>query len=120
MLLDEIGGGTDPVEGGARGAALGDHDRHRRALGVATTHDDTLNSYAPTPPRDAHHRLPPRAQTDPRAPSLSRPVHRGTVVHAPATARPRRDAHDRPSIKLKERTETLTVSETHAARFRAM
>jgi len=48
VLLDELGGGTDPVEGGALGAALIDHFRARGALVVATTHDDALKSYAAT------------------------------------------------------------------------
>ncbi len=48
VLLDELGGGTDPVEGGALGAAVIDHFRRRGALVVATTHDDTLKSYAAT------------------------------------------------------------------------
>ncbi len=50
VLLDEIGGGTDPVEGGALGAAIVDHFRQRGALVVATTHDDTLKTYAATTP----------------------------------------------------------------------
>jgi DNA mismatch repair protein MutS2 len=48
VLLDEVGGGTDPIEGGALGAAIVDHFRRRGALVVATTHDDTLKSYAAT------------------------------------------------------------------------
>ena len=48
VLLDEIGGGTDPVEGGALGAAVIDHFRKRGATVVATTHDDAIKSYAAT------------------------------------------------------------------------
>ncbi len=48
VLLDEVGGGTDPVEGGALGAAVIDHFRRRGAIVVATTHDDALKSYAAT------------------------------------------------------------------------
>ena len=48
VLLDEVGGGTDPVEGGALGAAVIDHFRKRGALTVATTHDDALKSYGAT------------------------------------------------------------------------
>ena len=48
VLLDEVGAGTDPVEGGALGAALIEHFRGRGALVVATTHDDMLKSYAAT------------------------------------------------------------------------
>jgi DNA mismatch repair protein MutS2 len=48
LLLDEVGGGTDPVEGGALGAAVVDHFRRRGAVVVATTHDDALKSYGAT------------------------------------------------------------------------
>ena len=48
VLLDEVGGGTDPSEGGALGAAVVDYFRQRGALVVATTHDDILKSYAAT------------------------------------------------------------------------
>jgi DNA mismatch repair protein MutS2 len=48
VLLDEVGGGTDPVEGGALGAAVIAYFKDRGALVVATTHDDTLKSYAAT------------------------------------------------------------------------
>jgi DNA mismatch repair protein MutS2 len=48
VLLDEVGSGTDPVEGGALGTAVIDHFRRRGALVVATTHDDALKSYAAT------------------------------------------------------------------------
>ena len=48
VLLDEIGVGTDPVEGGALGIAIIDHFRHRGALVVATTHYEALKSYAST------------------------------------------------------------------------
>ena len=48
LLLDEVGAGTDPVEGGALGAAIIEYFRERGALVVATTHDDMLKSYAAT------------------------------------------------------------------------
>ena len=48
VLLDEVGAGTDPVEGGALGAAVIDHFKTRGALVLATTHDDMLKSYAST------------------------------------------------------------------------
>ena len=50
VLLDEVGGGTDPVEGGALGAAVIDHFQKRGALVVATTHADALKTYAATSP----------------------------------------------------------------------
>jgi DNA mismatch repair protein MutS2 len=48
ILLDELGAGTDPVEGGALGMSLLEHFRRRGALVIATTHYDMLKSYAST------------------------------------------------------------------------
>ena len=48
VLVDEIGAGTDPVEGGALGIAVIDHFRSRGAHLIATTHYDSLKSYAST------------------------------------------------------------------------
>ena len=48
VLLDEVGAGTDPVEGGALGIAVIDHFRRRGAHLIATTHYDALKSYAST------------------------------------------------------------------------
>jgi DNA mismatch repair protein MutS2 len=48
VLLDEVGAGTDPVEGAALGTAVIDHFRRRGAHLIATTHYDSLKSYAAT------------------------------------------------------------------------
>jgi DNA mismatch repair protein MutS2 len=48
VLLDEVGSGTDPVEGGALGVALVDHFRRRGAMVIATSHYDALKTYAST------------------------------------------------------------------------
>src|SRR5207248_57 len=48
VLLDEVGSGTDPVEGGALGVAVVDHFRRRGATVVATSHYDALKTYAST------------------------------------------------------------------------
>ena len=48
ILLDEVGGGTDPADGGALGAAIVDYFKTRGALVVATTHYDALKTYAST------------------------------------------------------------------------
>jgi len=48
VLVDEIGAGTDPIEGGALGIAVIDHFRKRGAHLIATTHYDSLKSYAST------------------------------------------------------------------------
>ena len=50
VLLDEVGNGTDPIEGGALGVAIIDHFRQRGALVVATTHYETIKSYATSTP----------------------------------------------------------------------
>jgi DNA mismatch repair protein MutS2 len=48
VLLDEVGSGTDPAEGGALGVAVVDHFRRRGATVIATSHYDTLKTYAST------------------------------------------------------------------------
>jgi DNA mismatch repair protein MutS2 len=48
VLLDEVGSGTDPVEGGALGVAVVDHFRQSGATVIATSHYDALKSYAST------------------------------------------------------------------------
>ena len=48
VLLDEVGAGTDPVEGGALGIAVIDHFLKRGAHLIATTHYDALKSYGAT------------------------------------------------------------------------
>jgi len=48
VLLDEVGSGTDPIEGGALGVAIVDHFRRRGATVIATSHYDALKTYAST------------------------------------------------------------------------
>ena len=50
MLLDEVGAGTDPTEGGALGVAIVDHFRERGAMVVATTHHGLMKAYAQSTP----------------------------------------------------------------------
>jgi DNA mismatch repair protein MutS2 len=50
VLLDEVGSGTDPIEGGALGVAIVDHFRTRGATVIATSHYDALKTYASTTP----------------------------------------------------------------------
>src|SRR5262249_5615718 len=46
VLLDEVGAGTDPTEGGALGVAIVEHFREKGALVVATTHHGLMKAYA--------------------------------------------------------------------------
>ena len=48
VLLDELGSGTDPIEGGALGVAVVEHFRSRGAIVAATSHYDALKTYAST------------------------------------------------------------------------
>ena len=45
VLLDEVGTGTDPNEGGALATAIVNHFRQRGALVIATTHYDALKTW---------------------------------------------------------------------------
>src|SRR5262245_58476807 len=48
VLVDEVGSGTDPIEGGALGVAIVDHFRRQGATVIATSHYDSLKTYAST------------------------------------------------------------------------
>ena len=50
VLLDEVGGGTDPREGGPLGVAVVEHFRKAGAMVVASTHDGLMKAYAQTTP----------------------------------------------------------------------
>jgi DNA mismatch repair protein MutS2 len=50
VLFDELGSGTDPVEGGALATAIVDHFKARGANVVCTSHSDAIKTYATTAP----------------------------------------------------------------------
>lgn len=51
VLLDELGSGTDPLEGGALGAAIIDDFARRGATVIATTHNADLKLFAQESPQ---------------------------------------------------------------------
>lgn len=50
ILLDEVGAGTDPTEGGALGVAVVDYFRRRGAMVLATTHHGLMKAYSQSTP----------------------------------------------------------------------
>jgi len=48
VILDEVGTGTDPAEGGALGTAVVEHFLEKGALVIASTHHGLLKAYAST------------------------------------------------------------------------
>ena len=50
VLLDEVGAGTDPTEGGALGVAIVEHFRRAGAMVLATTHHGLLKAWAQSTP----------------------------------------------------------------------
>jgi DNA mismatch repair protein MutS2 len=50
VLLDEVGAGTDPTEGGALGVAIVEHFRRQGAMVIATTHHGLMKAYALSTP----------------------------------------------------------------------
>ncbi len=50
VLLDEVGAGTDPTEGGALGVAIVEHFRRQGATLIATTHHGLMKAYAQSTP----------------------------------------------------------------------
>lgn len=65
-------------------------------------------------------RMTLRELLDQLDPAVFWQVHRGTIVNANAIGSLHRDIKGRLYIKLKQRSEALLVSESHAARFRVM
>jgi DNA mismatch repair protein MutS2 len=50
ILLDELGAGTDPMEGGPLGAAILEYFHDRGAMTLATTHHSTIKAFAMSTP----------------------------------------------------------------------
>lgn len=53
LLLDELGAGTDPMEGGPLGVAILEHFHHSGAMTLATTHHSVIKAFAMSTPQIA-------------------------------------------------------------------
>jgi DNA mismatch repair protein MutS2 len=53
VLLDELGAGTDPMEGGPLGAAILEYFHHSGAMTLATTHHSIIKAFAISTPQIA-------------------------------------------------------------------
>ena len=121
VLLDEVGAGTDPAEGGALGTAVIDHFRRRGAHLVATTHFDVLKTYASTTegvesaafgfdPADLRAHLSPRLRL-----AGPQPRHRDRVAAGHAGRRDRGRARQ-PVGRAKRSSRPTSIASTASCR----
>ncbi len=119
-LIDRL---AEPREGEYLRWITASQGREVRLITIAEVcyfRSDNKYTAVVTPDGEALIRVTLRELIDQLDPAVFWQVHRSTVVNANAIAGLVRDGHGRLNVKLKQRSETLLVSETHAARFRAM
>jgi DNA mismatch repair protein MutS2 len=117
VLLDEVGAGTDPTEGGALGVAIVEHFRRAGAMVLATTHHGLMKAYAQSTPGvatasfgydPASYRPTYRLTlgTPGRSLALEMAERLGLPPEVVADARARRDDKERQAEALLARLET--------------
>jgi DNA-binding LytR/AlgR family response regulator len=119
-LIDRL---AQPREGEYLRWITASHGREVRLITIAEVcyfRSDNKYTAVVTPDGEALIRITLRELIDQLDPALFWQVHRSTVVNANAIAGLLRDGQGRLNVKLKQRSETLLVSDAHASRFRAM
>lgn len=119
-LIDRI---AEPREGEHLRWITASQGREVRLITIAEVcyfRSDNKYTAVVTSDGEALIRMSLRELIDQLDPAVFWQVHRSTVVNANAIAGLVRDDHGRLSVKLKQRSETLLVSEAHAGRFRGM
>lgn len=119
-LIDRL---VEPREGEYLRWITASHGREVRLITIAEVcyfRSDNKYTAVVTPDGEALIRMTLRELIDQLDPAVFWQVHRSAVVNANAIAGLLRDGQGRLSVKLKQRSETLLVSEAHASRFRAM
>jgi DNA-binding LytR/AlgR family response regulator len=119
-LIDRL---AEPREGEYLRWITASQGREVRLITIAEVcyfRSDNKYTSVVTPDGESLIRVTLRELIDQLDPAVFWQVHRSTVVNANAIAGLMRDGNGRLNIKLKQRSETLLVSEAHASRFRVM
>lgn len=114
---------AEPREGDYLRWITASHGREVRLITIADVcyfRSDSKYTAVVTPDGEALIRMTLRELLDQLDPAMFWQVHRSTVVNANAIAGLVRDGQGRLNVKLKQRSETLIVSDTHVSRFRVM
>ena len=119
-LIDRL---AEPRDGGHLRWITASHGREVRLITIAEVcYFRSDNKYTAVVMADGEAliRVTLRELIEQLDPAVFWQVHRSTVVNANAIAGLVRDGYGRLNLKLKDRSETLVVSDTYASRFRVM